>query len=662
MPTSGLRCLSAGSIQRFSRETRVEEAGPSNVCTTDVQTPPIGAAEQVIVEHDNGPRSRESSQNPASQSPGAASTHGSPSGTSTGIVVGDSKDMRFFGPSAWVPPGFSDLTHGQSTPQHAPKQAFPSKESWSRWTHPSVRTTLERRTKQPLPPWSKAFTLVSEFFEHDHKAMPCLHPPTFMTLLGQQYCDTSEESPAWWVALNAVLAIAQRRRVETGRSPLAEEDLAWGYAANALGSTLDVLMRSSCLLSVQALLTIGWFFIGTPNPQPAFMLVGSTVRLAHTIGVHRNDYNHNLGSIEKEMRNRVFWVAVSLDSQLCLQTGRPPAHDLHDFHPRLPSDALEDDSGILQATDGSKINTLRVQAQFALIQASISRELSSVSGNSTLSRDRAAELNGQLDEWSSSLPLLFQPGAQFGNQNDCLLKRLHASYHHSVIAVNRSQSLEYWMALDRPTTSELTASIMASVQRCLAAARAIAVIGGTIPYTRKELSWSLLPSILAAIIVLSFNLLRTPGADSADEDLEAILCLLKLFDAMDEGDKMTYLAYIQMRCRKLFQMAQEASSLYRTRNLPCTQQHVDTGQNHKQQGQGQETSQERQLTRNNALLRDDPGSMHSQIEWSGPPAAFNPQQGGTEWINGWAGVERENPYTMLWGWNLDMFLEGSMSL
>ncbi|KAI8654619.1 Fungal-trans domain-containing protein [Fusarium keratoplasticum] len=102
------------------------------------------------------------------------------------------------------------------------------------------------------------------------------------------------------------------------------------------------------------------------------------------------------------------------------------------------------------------------------------------------------------------------------------------------------------MALDRPTTSELTASVMASVQRCLAAARAIAAIGGTIPYTRKELPWSLLPSILTAVIVLSFNLLRTPGADSADEDLEAILCLLKLFDAMDEADKMTYLAYLQM--------------------------------------------------------------------------------------------------------------------
>ncbi|RSL54331.1 hypothetical protein CEP54_009953 [Fusarium duplospermum] len=531
-----------GSVQRSRWETRVEEAGPSDACSTGVQTPRISTAEQLIVGTDNVPRSRESSRHPASQSQGAASAHSSPSGTSTGIVVGDSKDMRFFGPSAWVPPGFSDLTHSQ----HPPKQPFPSKESWSTWTHPCVRNTLERRTKQPLPPWSKAFALVSEFFEHDHKAMPCLHPPIFMTLLGKQYSDSSDESPAWWVLLNAVLAISQRRRVETDRSPPTDEDLAWGSAANAMESTLDVLMRGSSLLSVHALLTIGWFFIGTPNPQPAFMLIGSAVRLAHTIGLHRNDYSHNLGSIEKEMRNRVFWVAVSLDSQLCLQTGRPPAHGLHAFHPKLPIDALEDDSVILQAADGSKVNVLKAQAQFSLIQARISRELSSAT-KSTLSQDCAAELNGQLDEWSSSLSLLFQP------------------------VVNRSQSPEYWMALDRPTTSEWTVGIMASVQRCLATARAIATIGGTIPYTRKELSWGLLPSILTAVIVLSLNLLRAPGTDFADEDLQAILSLVKLFDAMNEAENRTYLVYLQTRCRKLFQMAQEASSLYRPRHVPCAQ-------------------------------------------------------------------------------------------
>ena len=127
---------------------------------------------------------------------------------------------------------------------------------------------------------------------------------------------------------------------------------------------------------------------------------------------------------------------------------------------------------------------------------------------------------------------------------------------------------------------------------------------------------------------------------------------------MDKSDNKTYLAYLLMRCRKLFQMAQEASSLYRKRNAPRAQQQVDAGQS-------QETSQERQLThdyRNSELLRVDPGSIHSQIEWGGPLAAFNTQQGDTEWMNGSTGVERENPYPMLWGWNLDVFFEGSISL
>lgn len=391
-----------------------------------------------------------------------------------------------------MPPEISDPSHRKPSSHHTPKQSLPYTGSWSRWTHPSVQSILERRTKQPLPPWSRAFSLVSEFFEQDHKAIPCLHHPTFMTLLGQQYSDASEESPAWWVALNAVLAIAQRRRVETGHSPPAEENLAWGYAANALASTLDVMMRSSYLLSVQALLTIAWFLIGTPNPQPAFMLIGSALRLAHSIGLHRNDGNSNLDSIEKGMRTKVFWVAVKLDSQLCLQTGRPSAHDLQALHLELPNDDLEDDSETLQATDGSRVHLLRVQAQLALIQDCMSRELSSAANlgsNSTLTQDSVAELNRQLDEWSASLPPLFQPGANFNNDHHFLVERLHASYYHSVIVANRSHSREYWMALDCPASLELSTSVKTSVQRCLTAARAITSISGTMPYTSKDLSW-----------------------------------------------------------------------------------------------------------------------------------------------------------------------------
>ncbi|SPO03655.1 uncharacterized protein DNG_06338 [Cephalotrichum gorgonifer] len=164
-----------------------------------------------------------------------------------------------------------------------------------------------------------------------------------MALLGQQYSGTPTESPAWWASLNAVLAITQRRRAEISQDPSADEDLAWCYAANALGTTLDILMRNTQLLSVQALLSIAWFFIGTPNPQPSFMLVGNALRLAHSIGLHRaNHGSASWDSIELYMRRKVFWIALSLDRELCLRTGRPPAHDLHHFQVDMPSDSLDD--------------------------------------------------------------------------------------------------------------------------------------------------------------------------------------------------------------------------------------------------------------------------------------------------------------------------------
>ncbi|KAJ3455853.1 hypothetical protein MRS44_017335 [Fusarium solani] len=225
----------------------------------------------------------------------------------------DRKDMRFLGPPAWVPPGFPATTLSEPDQgQPRQKRSHLPRVSWSGWTHPSVRQVLERRTQQLLPSWTEAFSLVSEFLAQDHKAIPCLLPPTFMALFGRQYSDSAGDSPPWRVAFNAVLAIAQRRRLETGRP--AEEDLVWNFASNALGSMLDVLMRSSCLLFVQALLLTASFFIGTPNPQPSFMLVGSALRMAHSIGLHRNGSDSGCGSIEGEMRGKSFalpWVSIT---------------------------------------------------------------------------------------------------------------------------------------------------------------------------------------------------------------------------------------------------------------------------------------------------------------------------------------------------------------
>ena len=374
-----------------------------------------------------------------------------------------------------------------------PTSQLPHQEgSWSTWTHPSIQNVFERRTTKPLPPWTEAFSLVSEFFAHEHQGFPCFHPPTFMSLLGQQYSGTPSENSAWWASLNAVLAISQRRRAEEAEDHSVDEGLAWCYAANALGATLDILMRNTQLLSVQALLSIAWFFIGTPNPQPSFMLVGSALRLAHSIGLHTaNPDSSSWSPIELEMRAKVFWISQCLDRKLCLQTGRPPAHDLHDFHVDVPGDSL-DDSETLTAADGSKLNVFHAQTKLAVVQGCIYRLLHSSKASEVEAEylvDTVSTLNRQLDDWCSSIAPVFHPDQPLLDIKHHGLMRLYYSYYNCVIVVNRPHARHYWMPPNPESTIDASPDVKASIQQCLKAARSIVSLSQEIPRKWESLYW-----------------------------------------------------------------------------------------------------------------------------------------------------------------------------
>ncbi|KAF9870902.1 hypothetical protein CkaCkLH20_11574 [Colletotrichum karsti] len=189
-----------------------------------------------------------------------------------------------------------------------------------------------------------------------------------MALLGQQYSGNFDGGPAWWTSLNAILAIAQRRRVEEGVST--DNDVVWGYAANGLDTILDVLMRATQLMSVQALLVLAWFFLGTPNPQPSFMLVANAIRLAHSIGLHRKECGLSLSPIEKATRVNVFWFAFALDRELSLRTGRPPAQDFGDFQVDLPDPIAQQEFSTSSVTN-TTFNVFYASSRLAIIQAKL---------------------------------------------------------------------------------------------------------------------------------------------------------------------------------------------------------------------------------------------------------------------------------------------------
>lgn len=355
-----------------------------------------------------------------------------------------------------------------------------------------MQRVFERQTIKALPPWTEAFSLVSEFFSHEHQAFPCFHPPSFMTLLGQYYSGTPPQNSAAWASLNAVLAIVQRRRTEVASEPPESDELAWAYAANALSAVLDILMRNTQLLSVQALLTVAWFFVGTPNPQPSFMLTACALRLALSIGLHRTSYDSSGPSIESMMRKRVFWIATSLDRELCLRTGRPPAHELNDFHIDVTGNFL-DDSETISTIAGLSLNIFHAQAELAVIQGSIYRRLHSseaLATDTNYIEESMSKLNIQLDEWCSK----YTPGLQQTETPHNLehpgLMRLYYSYLNCVVVVNCAHGRQYWVPLPSPVAPiDLSTSMKFSIRRSVNTARSILALTQIIPRTWKKFLW-----------------------------------------------------------------------------------------------------------------------------------------------------------------------------
>lgn len=319
-------------------------------------------------------------------------------------------------------------------------------------------------------------------------ALPLFHPPAFMSMLGRQYCGDFDGGPAWWTSINAILAISQRRQAEEGDS--AGPDAAWGYAANALDTILDILMRATQLMSVQALLVLAWFFLGTPNPQPSFMLVANAIRLAHSIGLHRKECGSSLSPVEKATRANVFWVAFSLDRELSLRTGRPPAQDFADFQVDLP-DPLMQLEFCTRTTSDTTPNVFCAISRLAVVQASLySKMYLSERIDSKSIVEATATLADDLGRWQQAFgPLLDLKSCPERFRHPGIL-RLNYTYYHCVILVHRAQSDLEWRSRDAaPGEGPLPTSSFPSIRCSVDAARSILWMTSVVSNACRSFNW-----------------------------------------------------------------------------------------------------------------------------------------------------------------------------
>ncbi|KAH7003083.1 fungal-specific transcription factor [Fusarium venenatum] len=408
---------------------------------------------------------------------------------------------------------------------------------------------------KPLPSWTEAFSLVSEFFTHEHQAFGCFNPPTFMALLGQHYSGTGTDSPSWWVSLNAVIAIAQRRRAEAAQSA-ADEDLAWGYASNALAGTSEVLMRSTQLSSVQALLAVAWFFIGTPNPQPSFMLVGCAIRLGHSIGIHVDSQDPSLSPADKYLRKKVYGIATYMDLELCLRTGRPPCHNLNEVCIDPPGTS-PDETEIVTTTGGLKVNLYNAQMQLSSIRGSIYREINPNEPSPTGTTKSISSLIEKLESWQTEFaPALDGKSTQTYEHHGLI--RLYLAYCHTLIIVNRTHSFKYWASPELMNTSALPSTITSSIENCIRTSRCIIELTKLVSDKWKSFHWDTIPPLLSAVVILCINVIHNLVDQDTQNDMSLVSDSVQIIKTLDDVCPNTYLNQVWNICQKLYCKAQHS--------------------------------------------------------------------------------------------------------
>ncbi|KAL7801212.1 fungal-specific transcription factor domain-containing protein [Trichoderma afarasin] len=421
------------------------------------------------------------------------------------------------------------------------------------WPHSAPeRHPVSLPARQQLPTKAVAEELIEETFSNYNRFLPLFHEEDFLKEFHLKYSTSSPRDAGWWACLNVVLSIAHRLRAIRTLDPTQEHILAYGYAQNALSVVSELNVSDRSLSAVQALAGMACLLQGTPDPEPAAMLVAAALRLAQIMNLHRECSSPGLTESEAEKRRRVFWKVYILDKDISLRTGRPFGQDDDDMDVRLPSNS---------SLEPGNLDLFNCRIGLALVQGQVYKQLYSVRAGRQTAAQRAIaaqELSSLLSYWKSSaqleIPEDFAVSSGFQLAGEMIHKVvLRLTYIHCLTMIDRhlpptAQSF---------SNEELSRSEPLSPpgSLCVAEARKAIRLIEVIPQGDCACVWMLLHAFFAAASSMLHNLTHNPISPDAISDLNLVEPFLRLLETLArDPDTLS-------QSKELVQMHRACSSL-----------------------------------------------------------------------------------------------------
>jgi proline utilization trans-activator len=328
---------------------------------------------------------------------------------------------------------------------------------------------LSRTDPVRLPPYPVAKHLFEAQHSYIGTIFSFVEPETFELQLQAAYSglpeDYNQEACLTYSKVLVVLAFGQLYSVNQWDG--FDGPPGFEYFTHALQYLPDVHEESSVLF-VETLALIGYFFQNLDRRDTGYVYVGIALRMAISLGLHREDPNSGLDESTKEHRKRVWWSIYSLDRILSVNMGNPIIIQDEDISVTLPL-RLPHEPEFCRAV------VLRHYTELSTILGRIGDSLyrkAARPGSSLMAAIR--EIISSLDEWHPKVPdeLRFDPAkllvtresvSTFAHYYQCINMTARQLLFHIVQQRQNDNRTEDWKhGLDPFTVSVIQACISAA--------------------------------------------------------------------------------------------------------------------------------------------------------------------------------------------------------
>ncbi|KKA20215.1 clr-2 [Rasamsonia emersonii CBS 393.64] len=294
----------------------------------------------------------------------------------------------------------------------APDTIFSRQESIKGGAGVPSLTQPSRSSNVPLRVARDHRELIDNYFTHVHPVTPILDEAEFRAT----FESGKSQDPAWFALLNMVFALGT---IAATTSDSDDDIYYYNVAKSYIGFDS---FGSGHLETLQALILIaGWYLHYRNRPNMASAILGAVFRMAYALGLHRElpGGEGTPNAKQRELRRRIWWSLVVLDTNETTTFGRISNRPIFDFAVNLPRN-IDDKTG--EVVSGPTVYSMLIaDIEFSRLASRIQERLVS---SPLLSFSEMLTLDAHLVCWHESLPSFLRAPESLPHVAHAVLRRV----------------------------------------------------------------------------------------------------------------------------------------------------------------------------------------------------------------------------------------------